>query len=110
MFEFGLLEEGVKATSPAQLQNLILAHFSSSARVSEDFRTFPKQSSWKVFPFIIIYRVMMYTNPLLIVQAIYFTSKGQYVYYSTRGVIQNLPIYTLVFRKCTAYLIFVLYE
>ena len=36
---------------------------------------------------VIVYRVMMYANPLLIVQAMYFTSKGQSVYYSTRGVI-----------------------
>ena len=28
-----------------------------------------------------VYRVMMYANPLLIVQAMYFTSKGQSVYY-----------------------------
>ena len=34
---------------------------------------------------VIVYRVMMYANPLLIVQAMYFTSKGQSVYYSTRG-------------------------
>ena len=33
---------------------------------------------------VIVYRVMMYANPLLIVQAMYFTSKGQSVYYSTR--------------------------
>ena len=34
---------------------------------------------------VIVYRVMMCTNPLLIVQATYFTSKGQSVYYITRG-------------------------
>ena len=38
---------------------------------------------------VIVYRVMMYANPLLIVQAMYFTSKGQSVYYSTRGVISE---------------------
>ena len=31
-----------------------------------------------------VYRVMMYVNPLLIVQAMYLISKGQSVYYSTR--------------------------
>ena len=34
---------------------------------------------------VIVYRVMMYANPLLNVQAMYFTSKGHSVYYSTRG-------------------------
>ena len=34
---------------------------------------------------VIVYRVMMYANPLLIEQVMYFTSKGQSVYYSTRG-------------------------
>ena len=34
---------------------------------------------------VIVYRVMMYNNPLLTVQAMYFTSKGQSVYNSTRG-------------------------
>jgi len=34
---------------------------------------------------VIVYRVMMYANSLLIVQAMYSTSKGQSVYYSTRG-------------------------
>ena len=34
---------------------------------------------------VIVYRVMMYANPLLIVQAMYFPSKGQSVYYCTRG-------------------------
>ena len=38
---------------------------------------------------VIVYRMMMYANPLLIVQAMYFTSKGQSVYYSTRGVISE---------------------
>ena len=32
---------------------------------------------------VIVYRVMMYANPLLIVQAMYSTFKGQSVYYST---------------------------
>ena len=36
---------------------------------------------------VIVYRVMMYTNPFLIVQVMYFTSEGQSVYLSTRGVI-----------------------
>ena len=30
-------------------------------------------------------RAMMFANPLLIVQAMYYTSKGHSVYYSTRG-------------------------
>ena len=34
---------------------------------------------------VIVYRVVMYANPLLIIQAIYFTSKSQSVYYSTQG-------------------------
>jgi len=32
-----------------------------------------------------VYKVMMYANPLLVGQAMYFTSKGQSVYYSTQG-------------------------
>ena len=39
----------------------------------------------KVTNEVIVYRVMMYANALLIVQAMYSTSKGQSVYYSTRG-------------------------
>ena len=38
---------------------------------------------------VIVNRVMMYDNSLLIVQAMYFTTKGQSVYYSTRGVISE---------------------
>ena len=34
---------------------------------------------------VIVFRVMMYANSLLIVQAMYFTSKDQSVYYSNRG-------------------------
>ena len=37
----------------------------------------------------IVYRVMIYANPLIIVQDMYSTSKGQSVYYSTRGVISE---------------------
>ena len=43
---------------------------------------------WLIYEFInevIVYRVMMYANPLLIVQAMYFTSKGPSVYDSTLG-------------------------
>ena len=34
---------------------------------------------------VIVYRVLMYANPLLIIQAMYITTKGQSVYCSTRG-------------------------
>ena len=34
---------------------------------------------------VIVYRVMKYANPLLIVQAMNFTPKDQSVYYSTQG-------------------------
>ena len=37
-------------------------------------------SGWFCVNEVIVYRVMMYTNPLLIVQAVYFTSNGQSVY------------------------------
>ena len=38
---------------------------------------------------VIVNRVMMYANPLLVVQAMYFTFKGQSVFYSFRGVISE---------------------
>ena len=34
---------------------------------------------------VIVYRVMMYANPFLIVQAMYSTFKGQSAYYCTPG-------------------------
>ena len=38
----------------------------------------------------------MYANPLLIVQAIYSTFKGQSVYYSNRGWFLKIIIFILV--------------
>ena len=35
---------------------------------------------WFLLNEVIVYRVVMYANPLLIVQAMYLTSKGQPVY------------------------------
>ena len=56
---------------------------------------------------VIVYRVMMYANPLLIVQAMYFTSKGQSVYfwkYLNGGFVSNVTIkmhYSFVVYRIT---------